>query len=134
MDETLKNKLAWPIRLAVVIGVLLPMAETVRRCGTGGYVWNWLDDYLIGAFLLYAAWRCRRNIVSGQRVLAAAWAFACGLGYSSFFGHVERWGEPDVGNLAHEVVTITISAGWLLAIWAMVATLRSKLAAETEMA
>jgi hypothetical protein len=126
MSETLNSKLAWPIRFAIVIGALLPIAETVRRWGTGGYVWSWLDDYLIGAFLLYGAWRCRRDIVEGQRVLAAAWAFACGIGYGSFFGHVEHWGEHDVGNFAHELVTIAIGAGWLLAIWALIATIRAK--------
>jgi hypothetical protein len=37
-------------RLALVMGVLLPIAETIRRWGTWGYLPSLLDDYLVCVF------------------------------------------------------------------------------------
>lgn len=111
-------------RLAIFFGLLLPLGETARRWGTGGPLWLWLDDYIIGAFLLYGAWRCRLNVRDGQRYLAAAWAFACALGYVSFFSHLSRVQEPDVGHIPHPVLTTIIGVGWALAIWALVVSLK----------
>jgi hypothetical protein len=97
-------------RLAIVGGILAPLAETIRRWST----WqqspaNLFDDYIMGAFLLYGAWRTGKDLRNGQRVLAAAWAFACGLGYYSFFGQLQsmRLGEHDPAP---------ISSAWVLAI------------------
>lgn len=72
--------------LAIVGGIVAPLGETIRRWST----WqdspaNLFDDYIMGAFLLFGAWRTGKNVRTGQRYLAAAWAFACGLGYYSFF-------------------------------------------------
>lgn len=111
-------------RLALVFGVLLPLGETVRRWGTGGPVWVWLDDYLIGAFLLYGAWRVGRNVRDGQKFLAAAWAFACGLGYTSFFSHLQRVNEPDVGHFPHKLLVAVLGVGWLLAWVALAVSLK----------
>ena len=110
--------------LAAAVGIVLPIGETARRWGTGGsFIW-WLDDYLIGAFLLYGAWRCGRDVEAGQRILAAAWAFTCGIGYMSFFGHLERLSEPARGHIPHLALVWIIGLGWALAIFAMFATLR----------
>lgn len=96
--------------LAIVGGILAPLGETARRWST----WqdspaNLFDDYILGAFLLYGAWRTGKDLRNGQRVLAAAWAFSCGLGYYSFFGQLEsmRLGEPDPA---------AIGSGWILLI------------------
>src|SRR5262249_62305355 len=75
-------------RLAVIIGILAPLAETVRRWRQLGQlsVWPfWLDDYFMGALLLYGAWRVSKDIRSGRRFVAAGWGFTCGRGYSRFF-------------------------------------------------
>ena len=84
--------------LAVVGGILAPALETIRRWST----WkqspaNLFDDYILGALLLYGAWRVSKDIRSGQRFLVAAWGFACGLGYYSFFGQLKdlQQGQPD---------------------------------------
>jgi hypothetical protein len=97
-------------RLAILCGILAPLGETVRRWST----WqenppNLFDDYIMGAFLLYGAWRTGRDYRGGQRFLAAAWAFACGLGYYSFFGQLKSW-------RLHEIDPAPISSGWVLAI------------------
>lgn len=114
-------------RLAIVAGILAPLAETVRRWST----WqqspaNLFDDYIMGAFLLYGAWRTGRDLRSGQRVLAAAWAFACGLGYYSFFGQLKsmRLGEPDPAPISSEWVLVIKGIAVSLAIVALVVSLK----------
>lgn len=96
--------------LAIIGGILVPLLETIRRWST----WrqspaNFFDDYLIGAFLLYGAWRTGKDLRSGQRYLAAAWGFACGMGYFSFFRQLERL-------RLHEADPAPISSAWVLVI------------------
>jgi hypothetical protein len=112
-------------RLAFVIGALLPLAETARRWGTWReYPPSLVDDYLAGAFLLYGAWRSGRDAREGQRYLASAWAFACGMGYMSFFGHLKNIQAPDPAPIPHLAVTAIIGLGWGLAIIALWGSLR----------
>lgn len=113
--------------LAIVGGILAPLAETIRRWST----WqesppNLFDDYIMGAFLLYAAWRTGKDIYSGQRFLAAAWAFACGLGYYSFFGQLNslRLHERDPALIPSEWVLVIKGIAVALAIIALVISLR----------
>jgi len=119
MALTFSRRAAW------TLGVLLPLAETIRRWGT------WLhdppayfDDVSIGAFLLFAAWLSGRRPADGQRYLAAAWAYACGMGYMSFFGHLAHLDQPDPAPISPRAVAAIIGVGWLLCIAALIAALR----------
>ena len=61
-------------RLALLYGVLLPIVETIRRWQQLGdfRMWPaWLDDVLLGAALLYGAWRVAKNVESGRPSLMA---------------------------------------------------------------
>ena len=114
--------------LAIVGGILTPLLETMRRWST----WhespaNLFDDYIMGAFLLYGAWRTGKDLRSGQRVLAAAWAFACGLGYYSFFGQLKsmRLGEADPAPISSMSVLVIKGVAVGLAIVALVVSLRA---------
>ena len=114
-------------RLAIVGGILAPLAETIRRWST----WretpaNLFDDYIMGAFLLYGAWRVSKDLRSGQRFLAAAWAFACGFGYYSFFGQMRSWqlGETDPAAISSGWVLVIKGIAWALAILALAISLR----------
>ena len=114
-------------RLAILGGVLAPLAETVRRWST----WresppNLFDDYLMGALLLYGAWRTGRDVRGGRPFLAAAWGFACGLGYYSFFGQLKsmRAGEPDPAQIPSGWVLLIKGVAVALAVAALVVSLR----------
>ena len=114
-------------RLAIVGGILAPLAETIRRWST----WqespaSLFDDYIIGAFLLYAAWRTGKDLRGGQRFLTAAWGFACGLGYASFFSqlHSMNSGEPDPAGIASKWVLLIKGIAVSLAIIALAMSLR----------
>jgi hypothetical protein len=114
-------------RLAVIFGILTPVGETVRRWRQLGdlSVWPfWLDDYILGALLLYGAWRTIKDIRSGRRFLAAAWGFTCGMAYSSFFGQLARLNEPDPAPIPSAWVAVIKGVGFALAILALVGSLK----------
>jgi hypothetical protein len=62
--------------LALVAGIVLPIVETIRRRHQLGDPWAWpawLDDWIIGLFLLYGWWRTRFfDVSSGRPILAGA--------------------------------------------------------------
>jgi hypothetical protein len=77
--------------LAIVGGILVPGVEVLRRFHQlldPSVLPFWMDDFLLGGFLLYGAWRTRHDVARGLPSLTAAWGFACGMGYSSFFGQL----------------------------------------------
>jgi hypothetical protein len=112
---------------AFALGVLTPIAETVRRWGT----WRdepaaYFDDFFLGGLLLYGAWRVWQNPRAGQRFLAAGWGFACGMVYGSFFSQLQRirLGEADPAPISSEWVAVIKGVGFALAIVSLAASLR----------
>lgn len=113
--------------LAIFLGVITPALETVRRWST----WrenpaSFFDDYILGGLLLYGAWRVGRNARGGQKFLTAAWGFAFGMVYLSFFGQLEdiRLGMADPAPVSSEWVLcikgigfILIIAGFITSLW-----------------
>jgi hypothetical protein len=105
------SRLTLSRRLAYILGVLTPLAETIRRWGTW---WDrpliFVDDYLIGAFLIAGAWATRGVPSSrGRALLAAAWGFTLGMAYSSVAAH---W----YGIQAGQVDPAPIPTEWVFAI------------------
>jgi hypothetical protein len=114
-------------RLAYIGGVITPLAETIRRWST----WqqtpaNFFDDYLLGALLIYGAWRTGRNVHDGQRFLIAAWAVACGLGYYSFFGQLQSLSrnEADPAPISSLWIAVIKGIAWAIAILALIVSLQ----------
>ena len=113
--------------LAIVIGIITPLAETLRRWST----WRenppaLFDDYILGAFLLYGAWRVGKDVRKGQRFLAAAWAFMCGMAYYSFFAQVHSYqiGLSDPAPISSGWVAVIKGIGLGLGIMALVLSLK----------
>jgi len=113
--------------LAIVIGIVTPLAETVRRWST----WRQnppalFDDYILGAFLLYGAWRVGKDVRGGQPFLAAAWAFMCGMAYYSFFEQVHRYqlGLSDPAPISSGWVAVIKGIGLALGVIALVLSLK----------
>ena len=113
--------------LALFLGVVTPVLETIRRWST----WHenppaLFDDYVLGGFLLYGAWRVGRDPVDGQRFLAAAWGVALGMVFLSFFGqfHSLRIGVADPAPVSSEWVLIVKGVGFALVLLGLIASLR----------
>jgi len=124
---TIMLTIAFSRRLAYIGGIVTPLAETIRRWST----WqqtpaNFFDDYLLGAFLIYGAWRTSRNVHEGQRFLVAAWAFAGGLGYYSFFGQLRSlsMNEADPAPISSLWVAVIKGVACAIAILALVVSLQ----------
>jgi hypothetical protein len=114
--------------LAVVFGILVPIAETVRRWNT----WRseplaLFDDYVLAALVLYGAWLAGRDFRSGQLFLAAAWGIVCGVGYGSFLGQLQRLqtGEPDPAPIPSVWVAVIKGVMLAMVLAALVATVRA---------
>jgi hypothetical protein len=115
--------------LALAAGFVLPAIETARRWNELGDIRLfpfWFDDWIIGLFLLYGFWRTRTDVTAGRPALAAAWGFACGMGYASFFSQLYELSSPDPSGL--QSITVVTIKGVMLAIAtvALILTLRSE--------
>jgi len=113
--------------LAIILGILTPLGETIRRWST----WRenpqaFFDDYIIGALLLYGAWRVGKDARSGQRFLVAGWAFMCGMAYGSFFTqlHDYQLGISDPAPISSFWIAVIKGVGLALGIIALIASLR----------
>jgi hypothetical protein len=112
-------------RLAILAGIVLPLGETARRwhqLGDPRMFFAWFDDWLIGAFLLYGAWRAGRDAVTGQASLAAAWGFTLAIAIGSFLTGL--LGDADPTGAPRTIVVVIKGAMLLLCIAALVSVLR----------
>lgn len=119
--------LSFSRRVAIVFGILTPLAETIRRwhqLGQLQYLPAWLDDYILGAFLLYGAYRTKKDAKTGRRFLAAAWGFVCGMGYSSFFMQLTQLREDDPAPIPSIWVAVIKGVGLAIAVLALIGSLK----------
>ena len=112
--------------LAIFLGIITPLLETVRRWST----WQqnpaaFFDDYIIGGLLLYGAWRVGRDARGGQKFLTAGWGFALGMIYSSFFWQLEqnRLGSVDPAPVSGDWVLCIKGIGFILIITGFITSL-----------
>jgi hypothetical protein len=125
--------LAFSRTLALIAGIVLPILETARRWEELGDLRMfpaWFDDYLIAAFLIYGWWKTRGSVTAGRPTLAAAWGFACGMAYMSFFGTLVDLSQPDPSGLASSTVAVVKAVMMSVAIAALIGALRATPAKE----
>ena len=99
---------------AYVMGVALPLLEVLRRRTNFETISGYVDDFIAGGLLLYAARAVSRQKSGAPVLLVAAWAILCGGLYGSFFGQLERGAAHDVSGLA--TATVVFIKGALFAI------------------
>ena len=111
---------------AIVLGILTPMLETIRRWST----WRenpafFFDDYIIGALLLFGAWRTGKNVSRGRPFLTAAWGFMCGMAYISFFSQLEevRLGIADPAPISSTWVAVIKGVGLAIGVICLIFSL-----------
>lgn len=97
--------------MAMVMGIFLPLAETVRR---SNQIFDftqflyWFDDYILGAVLLIAVYLVRKKSPRSNSFLIAAWGVVSGALFLSLLGQLEYYvtGGGDPGILPTNLVTV----------------------------
>jgi hypothetical protein len=102
------------VAAAYAMGVGLPLLETLRRKTDFSNIHSYIDDFIIGALLLYSARAVSTNKKGGFVLLTAAWAILSGGLYSSFFWQISSANAYDVGGLPN--MTVVVIKGVLYAI------------------
>ena len=118
-----------PLRIsratALVVGIVLPCIETLRRWHMLMDWPSWLDDYIAALLLLYA-WHVGRHQISRSRpYLMAAWGYTFGIAYMSFFGHLKNMSGADPSGMATTVVVGFKGFGLLLSMACLALAWRS---------
>lgn len=102
------------VAAAYAMGIGLPLLEVMRRRTNFSTFFGYVDDFIAGGLLLYAAWSASKGRRSSPILLVMAWAILSGGLYSSFFGQLESSASHDVGGLPN--MTVVVIKGILYAI------------------
>ncbi len=114
---------------AYLMGVGLPLLEMARRRTNFSTFFGYVDDFLIGGMLLFAAGVVSRQRRNGPLLLVVAWALLCGGLYASFFGQIESDAALDVSGAPNWVAVAVKGVLYVIAI-AGLATSARRVASE----
>jgi hypothetical protein len=121
--------------IAFAGGVLTPVLETIRRWHQMPdlhYFISWFDDYMIGGFLFFAAWKTFKLTINGIKYLNAAWGFATGMIFYSFFGQIQTINQPDPAPVSSLAVAIIKGVMFLICICSLILSLKGNYAETKE--
>jgi uncharacterized membrane protein YdcZ (DUF606 family) len=113
------------VRAAYVMGIGLPLLEALRRRTNFENLPGYVDDFIAGGLLLYAAHAVTRGRRSGRVLLAVAWAVLCGGLYGSFFWQLSSAQTHDVGGLPNTTVVIIKGVLYAIALAGLVSASRT---------
>jgi hypothetical protein len=91
------NYLHISAKMAIILGGLLPWAETIRRANQLFELANffkWFDDYMLGFILVIVAYRAIKKKKESIAYLIAAWGMAAGGLSLSFLGQFAYYETP----------------------------------------
>lgn len=115
---------------AYAMGVALPLLEALRRRTNFDTIAGYVDDFIAGGLLLFAARAVSRGRPSGPVLLVAAWAVLCGGLYGSFFHQLESGASHDVSGLPNAAVVAIKGFLYAVAVAGLVLAVRSAVAAK----
>jgi hypothetical protein len=103
------------IVMARIMGIFLPLVETVRRSNQLldlTRFFNWFDDYILGFILLVAVYFVTKNQEKYLPFLIAAWGFVSGALFLSFIGQFNyyRTNTVDPGIFSTGLVAVAKGA------------------------
>jgi uncharacterized membrane protein HdeD (DUF308 family) len=105
-------------KMAVIMGIFLPLAETVRRSNQLSDLtrfFNWFDDYILGAVLLLAAYLVKTKTSNAIAYLIAAWGFVSGALFLSFLGQFDYYRTATVDPGIFSTGFVAVAKGLILA-------------------
>jgi hypothetical protein len=110
---------------AYAMGIALPLLEALRRRTNFDTISGYVDDFIAGGLLLYAARAVSRGRPSGPVLLATAWGVLCGGLYGSFFYQLESDAAHDVSGLANSTIVLVKGVLYAIALAGLVLSVRS---------
>lgn len=109
------------VTMTILIGILLPVAETLRRSNQlldPARFFNWFDDYLLGGILLVTAYGVKRGKPNAVSFLIAAWGIGVGALFLSFLGQFEYYrtatGDPGIFSTTLVAIVKGLILGYML--------------------
>lgn len=109
---------------AYCLGIALPVLEVCRRRADFSNIPGYLDDFIVGALLVFAARAAVRERPFSRPLLAAAWGVLCGGLWSSFFGQIYNANHNDVSGLPNLTVVLLKLLVYCIAILCLVLSVR----------
>jgi hypothetical protein len=108
-------------KMATIMGIFLPLAETVRRSNQLFDLtefFSWFDDYILGSILLIAAYSVKKNVTNSISFLIAAWGFTSGALFLSFLGQFKYYrtptGDPGIFSTSFVAIAKGLILGYML--------------------
>jgi hypothetical protein len=111
---------------AYCLGVALPVIEICRRRTDFSDVPGYIDDFIVGAVLLFAARSAVRERPYSRALLAGAWGILCGGLWSSFFGQLYSTAQNDISGLPSTTVVCIKLVIYCIAIVALILSIRRR--------
>ena len=107
----LKQPLKTSVKMATIIGIFLPLAETVRRSNQIldlTRFFSWFDDYMLGGILLIAVYLVKKKKNNAISFFIGAWGFVAGALFMSFLSQFDYYitNTSDPGVFSTNFVTI----------------------------
>jgi hypothetical protein len=127
----MRSGMRFPLCAALVVGVLLPALETLRR-GPGHWLietTTMLEDYVAGALLIVAAITVLRRSRHGPVLLVLAWGYVTGLMSSSFWDQLETALRGTDVEPYHGTVLAFKGLLWTTALVSLVLSVRAAMTA-----
>jgi hypothetical protein len=109
---------------ACVLGIALPILEVCRRRTNFSDIPGYIDDFIVGGLLLFAAWSAAGERPYGRTLLVAAWGILCGGLWGSFFGQLHNPASHDISGLPNMTVVCLKLATYCIAVVALVLSIR----------
>jgi hypothetical protein len=113
---------------AYAMGIGLPLLEALRRRTNFSTISGYVDDFIAGALLLYAARAVSQGKPSGNVLLVLAWGVLSGGLYNSFFWQLENPAALDVGGLPNNTVVIIKGVLYAITLTGLVLSTRAAIA------
>jgi hypothetical protein len=113
------------------MGVGLPLLEALRRRTNFDPIHSYVDDFIAGVLLLWAARAVSRGRPNGPVLLVMAWAVLSGGLYGSLFWQLEEIAKVDVGGLPGATVVAIKGALYAITLAALFLAVRRANAART---
>jgi hypothetical protein len=109
---------------AYILGVALPLLEVCRRRTHVDNIPAYVDDFIIGALLLWGAYSVTHQKRYGPSLLIAAWGVLCGGLWFSVFGQLQNPNPADISGLPNVTVLLIKLAVYGIAITSLTLAIR----------